>query len=80
MRPNGISDLLPFLAYLDELALTYRFDRCRPDTIMVTITLVGIRIEVDFFDDHVEFSTFRGDEAVCSDVHSLLELRESQRD
>jgi hypothetical protein len=34
---------------------------------MVTFTLVGCRVEVDFFDDHIEFSYFTGDESVHSD-------------
>ena len=74
MKLNGISDLLRFLNRLDELALIYRFDRRRQDTIMVTITLVGIRVEVDFFDDHIEYSVFKGDEWVLDDQQDLFRL------
>jgi hypothetical protein len=33
---------------------------------MVTFTVVGARVEVDFFDDHIEFSAFTGSEDVVS--------------
>lgn len=39
---------------------------------MVSITLVGERIEVEFFDDHVEFSRFTGDESIERDVGLLF--------
>jgi hypothetical protein len=41
---------------------------------MVTLALVGKRIEVDFFEDHVEYSIFTGDESVEDDVDKLLAL------
>ncbi len=39
---------------------------------MVTFTLVGKRMEVDFFKDHIEYSIFSGDESVEDDVPKLL--------
>ena len=41
---------------------------------MVTITIIGARIEVDFFDDHIEYSVFRGSEDVLDDQHALFEM------
>lgn len=39
---------------------------------MVTMTVVGERLEIDVFEDgHVEFSRFRGDEGVESDADQL---------
>lgn len=45
---------------------------------MVTVTLVGERIEIDVFEDgHIEYSRFRGNEDVEDGVSSLdLLLRE----
>ena len=41
---------------------------------MVTLTVVGARIEVDFFDDHIEFSVFEGDESVEDDSDKLFRI------
>jgi hypothetical protein len=42
---------------------------------MITVTLVGERIEIDVFEDgHVEYSRFRGDESVDDDVFMLEAL------
>ena len=43
-------------------------DHLREDSIMVSFTLVGMRIELDFFEDHVEFSFFKGNEDVETDT------------
>lgn len=53
------------LKTLDEAKVHYYLQRHRPDTIDVTITLVGKRIEVSVFDDdHIEVSQFLGTEDV----------------
>jgi hypothetical protein len=60
---------------LDEHRLWYRLDRHRPDTVMITVTVVGERLEIDVFEDgHVEFSRFKGEESVESDAHDLDDL------
>lgn len=41
---------------------------------MVTLTLLGERVEVQFFDDHIEYSRFKGDESVEQDVGILFSL------
>lgn len=39
--------------------------RHRPDSVLVSMTLVGERVEVDVFDDgHFEVSRFKGNEDV----------------
>ena len=46
-----------------------------PDSVMITVTIVGERLEIDVFEDgHVEFSRFMGDEGVHSDVEQLETL------
>lgn len=64
--------LYRILGLLDEQRLWYRMDRHRADTVMITVTVVGERLEIDVFEDgHVEFSRFKGDEGVVSDPEQL---------
>jgi hypothetical protein len=68
-------ELFRLLRRLDELHLHYRLDRCRDESVMVTVTLVGERIEIDVFEDgHIEYSSFKGDEAVESGDESVAAL------
>lgn len=71
---NGIQDLLRFLEFLSSRKIWFRLEQTCPDSVMVTLTLLGERIEVDFFEDHIEFSRFRGDESVERDVGLLFSL------
>lgn len=42
---------------------------------MISVTVVGERLEIDVFEDgHVEFSRFMGDETVESDGNQLDQL------
>ncbi|OXJ15497.1 hypothetical protein CFB39_28610 [Burkholderia sp. AU6039] len=51
--------------------MAYALSRHRPDTILVSVTVVGQRIEIDVFDDgHMEVSRFVGNE----DVEGGVEL------
>lgn len=54
MTLGGIKDLIPFLSFLDDKHVSYALSRERDDSIMVTTAVVGARIEIDFFDDHIE--------------------------
>jgi hypothetical protein len=74
MKLSGLQDLLPFLNFLRKEKIWYKLDCCREDAIMVTLTVVGARIEVDFFDDHIEFSVFSGDESVEDDPDLLFRI------
>ena len=59
--------LYRLLQFLDEIRLHYRLDRHRPDTVRVTVFVVGERTEIDVFDDgHLEITRFTGDESVES--------------
>lgn len=73
---GGICDLLPFLNYLDKLNITYRIEHMRPESLMVTYTLFGTRVELDFFDDHIEYSVFNGNEDVLDDQKALFDAIE----
>jgi hypothetical protein len=68
---DGLDRLLGFLAKLNKRGVSYSLSQHRPDTIMVTFTVVGARIEVDFFNDHLEYSIFTGNEDVEGDVTRL---------
>jgi len=74
MTLGGVKDLIPFLSFLDDKHVSYVLARDRDDSIMVTVTVVGARIEIDFFDDHIEYSVFRGSEDVLDDQPALFEM------
>lgn len=73
---GGIKDLIPFLNYLDQNRIYYRLSHDRDDSIMVEITLLGKRVEVDFMEDHIEYSVFAGNEDVLDDVPALFAMIE----
>ena len=59
--------LFQLLAKLENAKISFGLSRNRPDTILVSLTVVGQRIEIDVFDDgHMEVSTFVGREDVIS--------------
>jgi len=48
---------------LEEARLHFFIERTRPDSIRLSVTMVGERVEIDIFeDDHLEISRFFGDE------------------
>jgi hypothetical protein len=50
---------------LEQAPLRYSIERTRPDSLRLSVTLVGQRVEIDVFeDDHIEISRFFGDEMV----------------
>lgn len=71
---TGLSRLLQFLAFLQKQKIPFSLAQHQPDGIAVSFALVGVRLEVEFFEDHLEFSQFRGDESVSSDETELRAL------
>jgi hypothetical protein len=71
---RGIQDLITFLNWLDGNNISYDIKHERDDTIMVVVTVVTARIEVDFFDDHIEFNWYSGDESIHDDQDQLFKL------
>jgi hypothetical protein len=66
---------------LEAASIFFTLARCREDTVLVTLTLVGERVEVDVFDDgHMEVSRFRGSEAVVGGEELVSQLIEENRD
>lgn len=81
MRFAGIKDILTFLEFLNARKVMFTIEQRRPDSVMVSFTLVGVRGEVDFFEDHIEYSLFKGDEWVLDDQDALVSLiREKTED
>ncbi len=68
------------LKQLDEAKIHYHLARHRPETIDVTITLVGKRVEISVFDDdHIEVSEFLGTEDT-KDEHYLRDILRQEKD
>lgn len=76
MQLRSIQDLLPFLKYLYDNKLWTELDHERGDSLIVAVHMPGIRLEVEFFDDHVNYSIFRGDESVLDDQDALFAMLE----
>jgi hypothetical protein len=43
---------------------------------MISYTHVGVRVELDFFSDHIEYSLFEGDESALDDQGVIFKLIE----
>jgi hypothetical protein len=62
-----------------EGARLHFIERTRPDTIRLSVTMVGERVEIDIFEDnHLEISRFRGDEKVEGGEELLLRLLKAE--
>jgi hypothetical protein len=79
MQKDGLERMLDFLDLLREKKIWFFINQYSDEGLTVTFTLVGVRVEVEFFIDHLEFSVFRGSEAVESDEKALLDLIKEHR-
>ena len=69
------------LKQLDEAKIHYHLGRNRPETIDLTVTLVGKRLEISVFDDdHIEVSEFLGTEDAKDDKYLQDILRLDKED
>jgi hypothetical protein len=72
------SAIFETIRLLESARLHFFVERTRPDSIRLSVTMVGERIEIDIFEDnHLEISRFRGDERVEGGKDLLLELLKS---
>jgi hypothetical protein len=63
---------------LESARLHFFIERTRPDTIRLSVTMVGQRVEIDIFeDDNLEISRFLGDESVEGGEELLEHLLKS---
>ena len=73
--------LYNLLKKLEDAHIHFTLARHREDTVLVTITIVGERVEVDVFDDgHMEVSRFPGSEDIVGDQDLVDELIEKNKD
>jgi hypothetical protein len=67
--------LYDLLKKLDESHTYYLLSRNRDETVMVTITFVGERVEVEVFEDgHMEVSRFPGTEDILGGQELIYQL------
>ena len=74
MKKDGLQRMLDFLSHLNEKGVHFWIEQQAPDGLMITFTLVGKRVEVEFFVDHLEYSVFSGSESIDDDEAKLRSL------
>ena len=73
--------LFSLLRQLEDAHIHFTLARDRDDTVRVTITLVGERVEVDVFEDgHMEVSRFSGSEDIVGGEELVHEIIKSNSD
>jgi hypothetical protein len=67
--------LYDLLQQLESARIHFMISRHRENTVLVSLTLVGQRIENDVFDDgHMEVSRFTGNEDILGGAEMIDEL------
>lgn len=79
MKKDGLERMLDFLDVLRERNIHFFLTQYSSEGITVTFTLVGVRVEVEFFVDHLEFCVFKGSETISSDEKKLHALIKEHR-
>lgn len=79
MKKDGLERMLEFLDLLREKNVHFFITQYSDEGLTVTFTLVGVRVEVEFFVDHLEFSVFRGSEMIDSNEDALVALIKEHR-
>ena len=73
--------LYQLLNRLERVRIHFTLGRYRDDTILVTLTLVGERVEIDVFEDrHMDVSRFRGSEDIVGDWELVQQIIEAHTD
>ena len=71
--------LFKLIDKLNKAKIHYKLSSHRDDAVLVTIYLVGERVEVDVFDDgHMEVSRFLGTEDVLGGQELIIQLIERE--
>jgi hypothetical protein len=69
------SALFKTMRMLEAARLHFFIERTRPDSIRLSVTMVGERVEIDIFEDnHLEISRFFGDEKVEGGMDLLVSM------
>jgi hypothetical protein len=67
--------LYDLLLRLEDAKIAFTISRNRSDSLLVTLALVGERIEIDVFEDgHMEVSSFTGSEGIVGGAEVLEKL------
>jgi len=67
--------LYDLLLRLEDAKIAFTISRNRSDSLLVTLTLVGERIEIEVFEDgHMEVSSFTGSEGIVGGAEVLEKL------
>ena len=73
--PDSHHPLFDLLQRLDAGRYHYTISRHRPDSVLVAVSFVGERTEIDVFEDgHMEVSRFLGTEDVLGDEQLVWQL------
>jgi hypothetical protein len=73
--------LFTLLAELEAARIHFTLGRHRADTVLVTLTFVGERVEVDVFEDgYMEVSRFKGTEDILGGPELVAKLIEENRE
>jgi len=73
--------LYDLLSRLESAGIFFTLGRNRPDSVLVSLTLVGERVEVDVFEDgHMEVSRFAGTEDIAGGVELVDRLIDENAD
>lgn len=76
-----MNPLFDLLGKLDDAKIHYTLSRHRSDTVLVSVAVVGMRIEIDVFrDGHLEVCVFSGSEGEVDGLDLLDEIVLSNRD
>jgi hypothetical protein len=73
-KDDALQRMLNFLNLLNEKGIHFYIEQQDEDSLRVTLTLVGVRIEAVFAVEDMTFSVFRGDESVQTEQKLLLDL------
>lgn len=66
---------------LEAAKIHYRLERYREDTIMICLTVVGARIEIEVFNNgNIETSIFNGNEDIVSGIEPVNKIIAENRD
>lgn len=74
MKTDGLQRMLDFLNLLNEKRIHFYIEQQDEEGLRVTLTLVGVRVEVVFTVEDMTFSVFKGKEDVIMDEKILFAL------
>jgi hypothetical protein len=81
MKKTKAHPLYKILKELEAAKIHYKLERYREDTVMICVTIVGGRLEIEVFEDgHIETAIFKGDESIESGMKIVKSIIKANRD